>query len=166
MLWEQFTQSVRPLRQRPAVPAPASRPARAGHAAPAVSAMPAAPVRKAVPPVEPIERRQKQRLARGIAAIDARLDLHGKTQAQAHADLLRFLRQVQSDGARFVLVITGKGSLARSDGSERGVLKRQVPLWLRQPELRGYVSAFEQAHIVHGGEGALYIRLRRQRRAD
>src|SRR5271157_377109 len=148
MLWEQFTQSVRPLTQRPAVPPPASRPARAGHAAPAASAMPAAPVRKAVPPVEPIERRQKQRLARGIAAIDARLDLHGKTQAQAHAELLRFLRRAQSDGARFVLVITGKGSLPRGDGSGRGVLKRQVPLWLRQPELHGYVSAFEQAHVV------------------
>jgi DNA-nicking Smr family endonuclease len=166
MLWEQFTQSVRPLTQRPAVPAPASRPDRAGHAAPAASAMPAAPVRKAVPPIEPIERRQRQRLARGMAAIDARLDLHGRTQAQAHAALLRFLRQAQSDGARFVLVITGKGSLAGSDGSERGVLKRQVPLWLREPKLRGYVSAFEQAHIVHGGEGALYVRLRRPRRAD
>jgi len=128
--------------------------------------MHAVPARKAAPQVEPIERRQKQRLARGMAAIDARLDLHGKTQAQAHAELLRFLRRAQSDGARFVLVITGKGSLAGSDGSERGVLKRQVPLWLRQPELRGYVSAIEQAHVVHGGEGALYVRLRRQRGAD
>jgi len=98
--------------------------------------------------------------------IDARLDLHGKTQAQAHGELLRFLRRAQSQGAKFVLVITGKGSLAPGDGSERGVLRRQVPLWLSQPQLRNYVTAFERAHVAHGGEGAFYVRLRRIRRAD
>jgi DNA-nicking Smr family endonuclease len=121
------------------------------------------PAPKPPPRLEPLERRQKQRLARGIEPIDDRLDLHGKTQHEAYAALLRFLRRAQSDGARFVLVITGKGSGARDDRSERGVLKRQVPLWLRLPELRAHVSAFEPAHVGHGGEGALYVRLRRLR---
>jgi DNA-nicking Smr family endonuclease len=163
-LWGAFTQSVRPL--APRSPGPLSRTARPARAPAAASEMPAAPVRKAAPQVEAIERRQKQQLARGRVEIDARLDLHGKTQAQAHAELMRFLRQAQSQGAKFVLVITGKGALARDHGGEPGVLRRQVPLWLRQPELRSCVSAFEQAHVVHGGEGALYVRLRRLRNAD
>ena len=163
-LWGEFTQSVRPL--TPRSPTPLSRSARSARAPAAASAMPVASVRKAAPQVEAIERRQKQQLARGRVEIDARLDLHGKTQAQAHAELMRFLRRAQSQGAKFVLVITGKGALARNHGGEPGVLRRQVPLWLRQPELRSCVSAFEQAHVVHGGEGALYVRLRRQRLGD
>ncbi len=123
----------------------------------------AAPVPKAPQRLELIERRQKQRLARGIEPIDARLDLHGKTQAQAHAELLRFLRRAQMDGARFVLVITGKGAPVPDNRMEHGVLRRQVPLWLKLPELRAYVAAFDQAHVGHGGEGALYVRLRRPR---
>jgi DNA-nicking Smr family endonuclease len=126
----------------------------------------AAPVPKPPPRLEPIERRQKQRLARGVEPIDARLDLHGKTQGEAHAALLRFLRRAQADGAKFVLVITGKGTPARDNGIERGVLRRAVPLWLKLPEFRAYATAFEQARVGHGGEGALYVRLRRQRKAQ
>ena len=163
-VWGAFTQSVRPLAQRS--PVPLSRMARPARAPAAVSEMPTAPVRKAAAQVEAIERRQKQQLARGRVEIDARLDLHGKTQAQAHAELMRFLRRAQSEGAKFVLVITGKGAFFRNHGGEPGVLRRQVPLWLRAPEMRSCVSAFEQAHVVHGGEGALYVRLRRARRAD
>ena len=162
-LWGEFTQSVQPL--TPRSPAPLSRPARPARTPAAASATPAASVR-AAPQVEAIERREKQQLARGRVEIDARLDLHGMTQAQAHAELRRFLRRAQSRGAKFVLVITGKGALARNHGGEPGVLRRQVPLWLRAPEMRSCVSAFAQAHVVPGGEGALYVRLRRARRAD
>jgi DNA-nicking Smr family endonuclease len=109
----------------------------------------------------PISRRDKQRLARGRSPIDARLDLHGMTQAQAHAALARFLNRAQADGATFVLVITGTG--ARDPAGERGVLRRQVPLWLRLPDFRAYVLGFEPADVGHGGEGALYVRLRRRR---
>ena len=84
------------------------------------------------------------------------------TQAEAHAALVRFLRRAQGDGAKFALVITGKG--ARGAERDRGVLKRQVPLWLKLPELRPYVIGFEDAHIAHGGEGALYVRVRRGQR--
>jgi DNA-nicking Smr family endonuclease len=91
--------------------------------------------------------------------VDARLDLHGRTQSQAHSALLRFLQKRQADGAKVVLVITGKGS--RDLAGEPGVLKRQVPLWLQLPEFRGYVLAVEDADVAHGGAGALYVRLRR-----
>jgi DNA-nicking Smr family endonuclease len=109
----------------------------------------------------PLERRMKQRLARGSESIDGRIDLHGRTQSQAHAALLRFLETRQAQGARIVLVITGKGRGPSDVASERGVLKRQVPRWLALPEFRRFVVAVEDAHVGHGGEGALYVRLRR-----
>jgi DNA-nicking Smr family endonuclease len=116
------------------------------------------------PPLATLARRDKQRLARGLSSIDARLDLHGMTQAQAHVALARFLGRAQADGAKFVLVITGMGE--RGAVGERGVLRRQVPLWLNLPEFRPYVLGFEQAHSGHGGEGALYVRLRRGSRSS
>jgi DNA-nicking Smr family endonuclease len=102
----------------------------------------------------------RARVARGKEAIDGRLDLHGLTQSEAHTALLRFLRAATARDARLVLVITGKG---RGE-SERGILKRQVPQWLSLPEFRALIIGFEQAHVAHGGEGALYIRVRRSRR--
>jgi DNA-nicking Smr family endonuclease len=167
-LWAKITRSVAPLRQRrPAAvasaPAPPARklsaPA-AAHPAAVTHSATAKPAPKPASPLESLDRRLKQRLARGTQTIDDRLDLHGKTQSEAHAALIRFLRRAQRDGARFVLVITGKGG-RRDDGGEGGVLKRQVPLWLRLPDLRPYVVGFETAHIGHGGEGAIYVRIRK-----
>lgn len=131
----------------------ASEAGRPAHAGP--------PPKPSEPPLAPLPRRDRQRLVRGRAAIEARLDLHGMTQAQAHAALLRFVRNAQEEGVRFVLVITGTGT--RVGTGERGVLRRQVPLWLELPEFRRYVVGFENAHIGHGGEGALYVRVRRGR---
>ena len=103
-------------------------------------------------------------MARGRDAIDARIDLHGMTQSEAHDALVRFVRRAQSNGARLVLVVTGKGSGPSRDGErERGVLRRQVPLWLALPEFRPLIVGFDEAHVAHGGEGALYVRLRRIR---
>jgi DNA-nicking Smr family endonuclease len=131
---------------------------------------PSSPVPKsAPPPLAPLARRLKQRVARGTEPIESRIDLHGLTQAQAHHALLRFLRNAQADGARMVLVITGKGARgddARGHGEDRGVLKRQVPHWLRLPEFRPYVIGFADAGVGHGGEGALYVQVRRGRRGD
>ena len=106
----------------------------------------------------PLDRRLKKRVARGREPIDGRIDLHGLTQAEAHGALLRFLRTASGRDARLVLVITGKG---RDGAGERGVLRRQVPQWLGLPEFRALVVGFEDAHIAHGGEGALYVRVRR-----
>jgi len=83
------------------------------------------------------------------------------TQVRAHRALLGFLQRAHHDGLTFVLVITGKGA-PRAD-AERGVLRRQVPHWLSLPEFRTLVVGFEEAHIGHGGEGALYVRIRRAR---
>ena len=162
-LWSDVTRLVAPLRRPPlpADPTPSTAPGKTKPSrAPSRSVAPAA---RPTASLEAFDRRLKQRLARGTEAIEARVDLHGKTQSEAYAALSSFLRKAQSDGSKFVLVITGKGGNAREDGSERGVLKRQVPQWLRLPEFRRYVLGFEDAHHRHGGAGALYLRIRRQR---
>jgi len=171
VLWTTVTRSIVPIRdgalpaqiegdaEKPQPVRPAKRTARAE--LPAQAKPVAAP---ALTPLAPLGRRMRRSVARGKEAIDARLDLHGLTQAQAHAALLRFLRDASARGARLVLVITGKGAkdLGSLDG-ERGVLKRQVPQWLALPEFRSLVVGYEDAGIRHGGEGALYVRLRRTR---
>ena len=164
-LWGHFTRSVAPLR-RQGVPAAAPAAASSKAKLPTQVRPPArvaAAAARTAPGLEPLDRRLKQRLARSAEPLDGRIDLHGKTQSEAHAALLSFLRKAQSHGAKFVLVITGKGGGARDDWSERGVLKRQVPQWLKLTEFRGYVIGFEDAHSGHGGAGALYVRIRRRK---
>jgi DNA-nicking Smr family endonuclease len=159
VLWAAFTKAIEPLQASAHFDAggdadiPAPAPARRQAAARPMPPAKPAPV-PAAPPLAPLGRRMKRGVARGRERIEARLDLHGLTQAQAHSALLHFLRN-----ARLLLVITGKGS---GDG-ERGVLRRQVPHWLGLPEFRALVVGFEDAHIAHGGEGALYVRVRRAR---
>jgi DNA-nicking Smr family endonuclease len=107
----------------------------------------------------PLGKRERAKLSRGRSEIEARLDLHGMTQMRAHRALTGFLHRAHHDGLTFVLVITGKGR----SGGESGVLRRLVPEWLSLPEFRAFVVGFETAHIGHGGEGALYVRIRRAR---
>ncbi|MGA9081231.1 MAG: Smr/MutS family protein [Pseudolabrys sp.] len=167
MLWTTVTKSIAPLREAAAADEnDGAKLASAGR--PAASAAKLAPIAfpptdKEPPPLAPLGRRMKQRVARGKEKIDGRLDLHGLTQAEAHATLLRFMNVASSRGARLVLVITGKGARAGEGG--RGVLKRQVPQWLGLPEFRALVVGVEDAHVAHGGEGALYVRVRRSKRA-
>ena len=166
-LWKGITRSIRPLRRamstltnRVSPPEPvttADTPTRVDP----VHASVGEPGPKSTLPLARINRRTKQRLARGTEAIDARLDLHGLTQSEAHRALVRFLRHAQAEGLRFVLVITGKGR-GRAHG-DSGVLRREVPRWLKLKEFRDYVLGYEAAHIGHGGEGALYVRLRKAR---
>lgn len=106
----------------------------------------------------PLERPVKRKLSRGHLALEARIDLHGLIQSEAHGMLFDFLHRAHERGLRHVLVITGKGS---SLGSE-GALKRAVPLWFSMPEFRFLISSYEPAARQHGGEGALYVRLSRQ----
>lgn len=108
---------------------------------------------------QPLEKPVKRKLARGRLALEARIDLHGMIQSEAHGLLLDFLIHAHERGLRHVLVITGKG---RSMGSE-GALKRAVPLWFSKPEFRYLISSHEPAAHHHGGEGALYVRLARAR---
>lgn len=109
----------------------------------------------ASPPAD-IEPRRRRRLVRERDPIDARLDLHGLDQDRARAALEAFVRRAAEDGARAVLVITGKGRLGD------GVLRRFAPEWLASPGLRPYIAGLSWADRRHGGEGALYVALKRR----
>jgi DNA-nicking Smr family endonuclease len=175
-LWSLVARTVRPLRPLPAaskaphltidagtraaVRDPARATKRVAGGEPKVAARPS----PSPPALSPIMRKEKQKLASGHDMIDAQIDLHGMTQTEAHAALRSLLQRCQADGAKFVLVITGKG-LPNEPFGGRGVLRRQVPQWLALPEFRRYVAGFDVAHAGHGGEGALYVRVRKAKMA-
>jgi len=184
-LWERLAATVRPL--HPALPAalgparPSPAVADGQTAAPPVPGAPApfrigerasqGPATRIVLATDaalpPLDRRRLARLARGTVAPEARIDLHGLTLAEAQPVLARFVLRSQAHGLGLVLVITGKGR-SREDGAgpvpERpGMLRRQVPQWLRTPPLAAAVSGLAEAHLRHGGAGAFYVSLRRRR---
>ncbi len=106
------------------------------------------------------------RMKRGKLAPEARIDLHGMTLDQAHPELIRFILTSQARGLRLVLVITGKGS--REDPYDpmprrRGVLKSQVPQWMRMVPISQAILQVAEAHQRHGGAGAYYVYLKRMR---
>src|SRR5260221_14483677 len=167
-LWESVARQTKPLRKKPRAAKPQAQspvvdePATVGPAAspkPVPSAKIARAPKPEAPRLAPLGRRERSQLSRGRKDIDARLDLHGMTQTRAHHALSAFLQRAHSNGLTFVLIITGKGKMGAE--TERGVLRRQVPQWLSLPEFRSLVVGFEEAHIGHGGEGALYVRIRR-----
>lgn len=169
-LWEKVTETVAPLAPRPPKVAAPKKPAPAAakekpRKTPTVAAPPVVrppPKQPAPPALNPIDRRTRLRLGRGTVAIDRRIDLHGMTQAAAEARLRRFLADAQAEGAKVVLVITGKGKSGAA-GDDRGVLRRVVPMWLSSAALRPVVVGFDGAGPMHGGAGALYVRIRRLR---
>jgi DNA-nicking Smr family endonuclease len=114
-------------------------------------------------PFAPLERQLRRGLSRGSSSVDATIDLHGMRQAEAHERLRSFVLKAQRDGLKVVLVVTGKGNLADHDPSfdQRGVLRRNLPLWLRMPDLRPAIIGFEEASRQHGGSGAFYVRIRK-----
>lgn len=106
------------------------------------------------------------RMSKGKLAPEARIDLHGMTVSEAHPELIRFILNAHADGLRLVLVITGKGKPGADFGpipQRYGILKHQVPNWLRLPPLGGLILQVSDAHLKHGGAGALYVYLRRAR---
>jgi DNA-nicking Smr family endonuclease len=168
-LWDSVARQIKPLRKKhrvvdsPAVLLTQAHVAAqaAVHPKAAVAAVAPLPKKPMTPPLVPLGRRERSQLSKGKKEIEARLDLHGMTQTRAHRALSGFLHRAHGDGLTFVLVITGKGKIGVE--SERGVLRRQVPQWLSQPEFRTLVVGFEEAHVGHGGAGALYVRIRRSR---
>ncbi len=179
VLWHKVAESIKPLksRRRPAAkpsPPPAVTPT-AADIAPKPRAAP-----KAEPPAKPplpelllgvtagVDKRTAQRLGRGQLAIEARLDLHGLTQDEAHARLAGFIRRSAVAGKRCVLIITGKGFKPPYNkiGGETGVLRKAVPRWLNEPSLRRDIVALRHAQPKDGGDGALYVLLRRERAAS
>ena len=173
-LWSEVARFITPLRGR-AVPVPASAPKEVVLAvespkpatfARAPTLPTSAPYQAPAPrplPADGLEHRTRKGLSRGSLRIDARIDLHGMYQADAHAALNGFLIRARAAGHLHVLVVTGKGGSNFDDAfSERGVLRRSVPHWLRSPSLSHVVLGFEEAGRRHGGAGALYVRLRRR----
>ncbi|MEJ0011389.1 MAG: Smr/MutS family protein [Bauldia sp.] len=168
-LWEKVKETVAPIAPVKAPPKPPEaekkRPPgpQKKKAPPAPQFVPPKPPPpKAPPALAPLDRRTRSRVARGAVAIDRRIDLHGLTQLAAERRLETFLRDAQMEGAKVVLVITGKGKAADdAREGERGILRRMVPHWLASPALRPVVIGFEEAARNHGGAGALYVRIRR-----
>ena len=160
-LWQRAVRDVAPLRSRdasPPIPPPAPRPppplADCGPGpAPAPSVNPSPP--PSLDGFAGIDRANAERLKRGQRAIEARLDLHGLTQTEAHRALCGFVTTSRTMGRRCVLVITGRGRLGG------GILKDAVPRWLDEAGLRPHVLAIAPAQPQHGGGGALYLLLRR-----
>jgi DNA-nicking Smr family endonuclease len=173
-LWQEVAKTVAPLGRRSPMSADAESPetparkpmAMTPKGAPTAVPQPRVKPPSPIPPaLAPLDRRLRGRLGRGIASIDSRIDLHGLTQAVAHRRLVDFLTGAQAKGARLVLVITGKGRTGDSPHGDdgRGVLRRMVPIWLGAPDLRPVVVGFEGAGRAHGGDGALYVRIRRRK---
>jgi DNA-nicking Smr family endonuclease len=105
------------------------------------------------------------KMTKGKLTPEARIDLHGLTLSEAHPELISFILNAQSAGMRLVLVITGKGKRGQDIGpipQRMGVLRHQVPQWLRLPPLGAAVLQVSEAHLKHGGTGAYYIYLRRR----
>lgn len=132
------------------------------------------------PPLVPghlagLDRRSGEKLRRGQMTVEAKLDLHGMTQEGAHATVARFIESQHAAGARCVLIVTGKGGRASDPfrpkavpgrftfSAGRGVLKEALPRWLNEPRLRPHIIAVQPASRAHGGEGAVYVLLKRNR---
>jgi DNA-nicking Smr family endonuclease len=153
-LWQHVAARVKARRARlPADAALVSEKATPRTALAAKSATPTAPIKPRAPaPVQ--DRGAEKRVRRGRLEIGGTLDLHGHNQDTGRAALVTFLHGAHARGARTVIVITGVGRAGQ------GILKRRLPEWLGDREVRGLVSGFAQAHRSHGGEGAYYVFLR------
>jgi DNA-nicking Smr family endonuclease len=172
-LWDSVTRDTEPLRKRPRkttpeTPAesetPKSKPAKPRVRTPVPAIAPARKPKPAPPTlghgdIADLDKRSAERMRRGQLPIEATLDLHGHSQDAARRELADFLARAQSAGKRCVIIVTGKGDIARGSG----VLRAQVPRWLNEAENRARVLAFDYAQPRHGGLGALYVLLRKTR---
>ena len=170
-IWGVVAATVHPLSGRKAARAGAEAPADAIPPPPKpIRAKPAEVAARIPPPtakkakaptreeLEAIEPRRRHRIARERDPIGARLDLHGLDQDRARVVLKNFVRRAWDEGYRAVLVITGKG--VQGDG----VLRRRTPEWLAAPQMASIVAGISEADRRHGGEGALYVALKRKPR--
>ncbi|MCH9808976.1 MAG: Smr/MutS family protein [Alphaproteobacteria bacterium] len=190
MLWQHLTNTLHPLDARnkritpvsfdepgftPTPPAPHAKHTEIPHAKPQKTGAHAPRQREknaSVPPqLSRFDPRQARKIRAGRIQIESKLDLHGMRQHQAHGALRSFLMRAHARKQKWVLVITGKGTFARDtdaahsdghvwDAPQRGVLRRSVPMWLEEPDLRSIVVSYTAAAVHHGGEGALYVQLR------
>lgn len=156
-LWQQVTQNVKPYTPPRKMTAKAPSPKKKG----TKTIITPSPRSKATPPVAPdrgFDRSTEEKLRRGQLPLEGRLDLHGMTQSEAFAALLRFINTAITRRKRTLLVITGKGL------KSEGVLKRLLPQWLEDPALARHILALTPAQPKDGGTGAFYVRLRKPAR--
>jgi DNA-nicking Smr family endonuclease len=180
-LWARVAQTAAPLKKknrvtRVATPKPVQPPKaksvpKSKSPAAAESARPAPAARPSRAPHSGLDRQTARKLDKGHLAVEARLDLHGMRQRDAHAALRKFLKWAQSKDYRHVLVITGKGSPRATpsnfyEDETRGVLRQAVPHWLSHGDLAPLIVSFSEAPRRLGGEGALYVRLRKAKPAS
>ena len=179
-LWSLVTATVRPIGERklnvtdpksPVCQAAEPKPPMKTSRRPAKQAVYARPEATPSPPPPPlkapaaklslpedIEPRRRRRISRSREPIGARLDLHGMDQPKAEAAVFNFVRRAHEAGMRAILIITGKGTLGD------GILRRRTPEWLSDPSIRPLIAGFSFADRHHGGDGALYVALKRSGR--
>ena len=183
-LWKKVTDRITPIEPARLEPAAILKPAQPKTDKPAAQPKPITPfkmnggkalVKDNLAPsigqalkTQPVQMDKKafRQLQRGKLKPDARIDLHGLTLDRAHTKLTSFVMSSHASGKRLLLVITGKGKHRDSPGPipvRHGVLRHQVPEWLRLAPLNSVVLQVTQAHISHGGGGAYYVYLRRSR---
>jgi DNA-nicking Smr family endonuclease len=125
------------------------------------------------PAISSFDRRTTQKLGRGNAEPEARIDLHGENLETARMELMNFISTQRHRGVRLVLVITGKGAspFARHTlhghshfhtPEREGKLRREVPLMFHEAIFRAHIVGFQPAHPKHGGGGAFYVKLRKR----
>jgi DNA-nicking Smr family endonuclease len=165
-LWEQVAASAVPLRPAEVGEAQALQPVRPRVPQPSVARVPAPEPRTTpVPGRAQMDRRRLEKLRRGRLDPEARIDLHGMTSERAHAALTAFVLTAHARDLRLLLVITGKGRASHSTPfvQRHGILRHGVPHWLGAPPLVSLILQATPAHQKHGGDGALYVYLRRKR---
>jgi len=184
-LWDLVAERTIPMHNRPVrhEPAPMPKPSVRDPVLPEPAAIPAFRVGQKATPHRPheiaapvaeeltqaplrMDKRAHGRLTKGRIEPEGRIDLHGMTLSEAHPELISFILSAHASGKRLVLVITGKGKDRDEGGpipTRLGVLRHQVPQWLRLPPLMQAVLQVVPAHIRHGGHGAYYVYLRRGR---
>jgi len=183
-VWRRVARTVKPLEadrlkaledpappERGSAPKALSAPNKTGASGLPAEWFEGAPSRR---PAQPVDRGAEKRVRRGRVDVEARIDLHGWTQAKARGELLAFLRRAQTSGLKTVLVITGKGAGKRAlderrfqpwrsdEASLPGVIRRSFTRWLAEPDFAGLVSGYAAAHRRHGGDGAFYVVIRRK----
>lgn len=183
-LWQQVAKTTRPLSpiqkssaavstvkkkpiqvQDPFRPKPFQLGSKANSRVPAFDLKPDLRQSVAARPVQ-MDHKSFKNMKRGKLSPEGKIDLHGMTLAQAHPALIRFITGSFAEGKRLVLVITGKGKKSEDTGpipQQKGVLRHQVPQWLRMAPIGPMILQVSEAHLKHGGGGAYYVYLRRQR---
>ncbi|QCO55764.1 DNA mismatch repair protein MutS [Pseudorhodobacter turbinis] len=177
-LWDAVARTAKPMhapvvkrkpKDAPApLPQPATQPAPAHRIAPfRLGEKPGTPKPNPAPPSAlQMDAKAFGKLTRGKLAPESRIDLHGMTLAEAHPELIRFILNAHGKGLRLVLVITGKGKPGMDTSvmpRRTGILRQQLPHWLRQQPLASAILQVTEAHLRHGGHGAFYVYLRRSR---